>query len=338
MNQDAVIGVDAGGTSTRCAVAALDGRILGYGTAGGANQFSSADPAAAFRTALRAALGGAAGAGGDSGAGGYGTAGRTNGLDGRSGVRIVGAVFGVAGASSAPERAEELAGRAWADVGLPGAPRVIDDIAVAFAAGSAAPEGAVLIAGTGAVAARVRDGAVVRRCDGHGWLLGDEGSAVWLGVAGLRAALAAADGRGPATVLGDRLAAALGVAPGDTRRIVRAAHERPPAELGRLAPEVTGAAAAGDAVAGGLVADAAHRLLAALDAVAPAAGAPVVVAGALLADGPVAEAVRGGIRERRGADPLPAADGALGAAGLALRRTGAPASAHAALLHPGTPA
>ncbi|MFC4565893.1 N-acetylglucosamine kinase [Nocardiopsis mangrovi] len=310
MTRHVVIGVDAGGTSTRCVVATLAGEVVGYGRSGGANRFSSSDPEASLAAALGAA-----------------TAGLT-------GIAVDQAVFGLAGASSGRARALELVERAWAAHGLPGSPHVTDDIAVAFASGSAASAGSVLIAGTGAVAARVRDGAVERRCDGHGWLLGDEGSAVWIGVAGLRAVLAAIDGRGPATALDTRLAAALGTAPGDAGAIVRAAHARPPAELGGLAPEVTGAAAAGDSVARGIVADAAGRLLADLEAVAPGAdpGGPVVLAGALLAGGPVADAVRSGLRERRGVVPVQAVDGARGAAGLALRRAGAPAGAHAAVL------
>ncbi|RCV51693.1 BadF/BadG/BcrA/BcrD ATPase family protein [Marinitenerispora sediminis] len=319
MSVDVVIGVDAGGTSTRCAVVALDGRVLGRGRAGGANQYSSSDPGEAFRAALGEALAEA----GD--------------------VAVVRAVFGVAGAAaSGHARAVATVRGAWSGLGLPGDPVVNDDIAVAFAAGSPEPAGLVLIAGTGAVAARVCDGEVLRRCDGYGWLLGDEGSAVWIGLAGLRAALAAIDGRGPATVLRDRLAHALGVPPGDPQAVIRAVHDRPPAELGRLAPEVMHAARAGDAAAAGIAEDAARRLLTNLASVAPAtrpagqaaepAAEPVVLAGAVLAGGPVADAVRAGVRRRFGATPVSATDGALGAAGLALRQAGVPAAVHAALL------
>ncbi|MFC7329917.1 N-acetylglucosamine kinase [Marinactinospora rubrisoli] len=329
MSVDIVIGVDAGGTSTRCAAVTLDGRVAGRGRAGGANQNSSTDPGGAFRAALREALGAA----GD--------------------VTVVRAVFGVAGAGeSGHARALATVRGVWAELGLPGDPEVNDDVAVAFAAGSAAPVGLVLIAGTGAVAARVRDGRVLCRCDGYGWLLGDEGSAVWIGLAGLRAVLAAIDGRGRPTVLRGRLADALGVPPGDPQAIIRAVHDRPPAELGRLAPEVMGAAGDGDPVASGIAEDAARRLLTNLAAVAPvpetAAGSaaaqgaepdrePVVLAGAVLAAGPVAEAVRAGVRRRFGVAPILAIDGALGAAGLALRQTGAPPAAHAALLAQAAP-
>ncbi|MDA0563121.1 N-acetylglucosamine kinase [Streptomonospora sp. S1-112] len=335
MVRHVVIGVDAGGTTTRCVAVARDGRVLGSGRGGGANPFSSADPAAALEAALRAALAEA----GD--------------------VAVDHAVFGIAGSAEAGRPAAEVAMlRAWAAVGLGGRPRLTDDIAVAFAAGSAADAGAVLIAGTGAVAAFVHSGAVAHRCDGYGWLLGDEGSAVWLAVAGLRAALAAMDGRGPGGPLGARLAAALDIPAGDPQAIVRAAHGRPPAELGALAPVVAATADDGDPVAAGIVAEAAERLLATLGAVMAAAdpvaapqdppggavpgpppragaGVPIVLAGTLLARGRLAEAVRAGVTARYGAAPTPAVEGARGAAGLALRDLGAPADAHAALLRAG---
>ncbi|MGI5120692.1 N-acetylglucosamine kinase [Marinactinospora thermotolerans] len=309
MSAEVVIGVDAGGTSTRCAVATREGRILARGSAGGANQYSSPDPAAALVAALRDALAGA----------------------GR--VTVTGAVFGIAGASGPGRaRAMESVLRAWGELGLPGTPHVSDDIAVAFAAGSTVSAGTVLIAGTGAVAARVREGTVTRRCDGHGWLLGDEGSAVWIGLAGLRAVLAAEDGRQGATVLAQRLPAALGIAPGDPQALVRAVHDRPPARLGELAPEVTRAAEEGDPQALRITVEAAGRLLAALEAVAPRPAEPLVLAGSVLGEGPVAREVRAAVERRFGVTPIHAGEGVLGALGLALRRCGAGEEAHAALL------
>ncbi|GAA3726482.1 N-acetylglucosamine kinase [Salinactinospora qingdaonensis] len=315
MRQSVVIGVDAGGTATRCVVATLDGRVVARGEAGGANQYSSAAPATALREALLPALEAA----GD--------------------VTVAAAVCGIAGAAGAGHaRVQAWVLDSWHRCGLLGAPHVCDDIAVAFAAGSAEREGVVVIAGTGAVAAHVCEGAVVRRCDGYGWLLGDEGSSVWLAVRALRAVLAELDGRGPATSLTSRLPPALGAAPGDPRSIVTAVYDRPPAELGLLAPEVTGAAAAGDAVANTLVAEATRRLLSAAATVIPQAVTrgerepiPVVLAGSVLAGGLVAEAVTARLWQFHGVRPVRAVDGACGAAGLALHRIGS-TEAHARLL------
>jgi N-acetylglucosamine kinase-like BadF-type ATPase len=122
--------------------------------------------------------------------------------------------------------------------------------------------------------------------------------------------------------------------------LVAAGYAWPPARLGELAPLVSAAAAAGDPAARRIVATAAARLLAALDAVAgaaPAAGAgPVVLAGSvLLSAGPVRDAVLSGMRDRFGAEPVPARDGAAGAAALALARWRGgpvPAEVHARLI------
>ncbi|TDQ43912.1 N-acetylglucosamine kinase [Actinorugispora endophytica] len=308
--EQVVIGVDAGGTHTRCLVATLDGRVRGRGRAGGANPRSSADPEASLVEVVRRSLP---------------EAGR---------VRVVGAVFGVAGAGAAGyARIEAAVLGAWRVLGLPGSPHVGDDIVVAFAAGTAEPAGAVLVAGTGAVAAAVREGRVERRCDGHGWLLGDEGSAVWIGVAGLRAALAAMDGRGGGTALTERLAAALGVRAEDRQALVGAAYAVAPAALGGLAPQVCDAAEEGDEAARAIVDEAAARLLSSLAAVVadPLEG-PLVLAGAVLERGPVAERLREAASGRYGVRPLAAAPGEFGAAALALRRAGRPTRAHAELI------
>ncbi|WP_410050193.1 BadF/BadG/BcrA/BcrD ATPase family protein, partial [Actinomadura sp. CNU-125] len=99
--------------------------------------------------------------------------------------------------------------RAWQAMGLRGSPAVVTDIAVAFAAGTSRPKGIVVFSGTGAGAAVINDGTIVQRADGYGFLVGDEGSAVWLGKEAVRAALAAYDGRGSPTLLTDSVPRAL---------------------------------------------------------------------------------------------------------------------------------
>lgn len=316
---DLVVGVDAGGTSTRCVAASSDGAVLGRGEATGANQRSSeSDPVGALTGALRGAIGD---------------------LDPQ---RVVSGVFGIAGAGAAGHAAAQgMADSAWRSVGLHGRPTVVTDIAVAFAAGTPAAEGAVLIAGTGAVAAAISDGALVRRCDGYGWLLGDEGSAVWLGREAVRAALAAVDGRGERTSLVGQVTrtllsedAAADGTPGDQQSpaalmqaLIAVVYERSPAQLGLLAPLVSRAARNGDMVAQHIAGDAASRLLAAVDAVRPAVprDSPVVITGSVMQDGPVADSVRAGLSDR-GIQPTLAGDGVLGATALALRQQGTPLS------------
>lgn len=302
-----VVGVDAGGTSTRCVITTLDGTPVGRGHGGGANQHSSSDPAAGIATALGEALCGV-----DPG-------------------DVAGGVLGIAGAGGAGiAQARQLADSAWAASGLAGSPTVVNDIVVAFASGTTAASGIVLIAGTGAVAAAIEDGAITARCDGYGWLLGDEGSAVWLGREGVRAALAAGDGRGAPTGLADAIPRALlgrhrPRDPADiAQAVVRTVYGGAPADLGRLAPVVCGQSSAGDSVARNLTDTAAERLLAAVDAVRPHPGwsGPVVLAGSVLSSGPVADGVRAGLARVRGGLPVTAQDGALGAATLAIREFG----------------
>jgi glucosamine kinase len=320
-----VVGVDAGGTHTRAAIMTLDGIVAGQGSGPGANPNSGGDTATALTTALTAALASV------------------------DAARVVGGVFGIAGAGAAGRaRVVTAANTAWSAAGLTGEPDVVTDIAVAYAAGSDEPAGIVVFAGTGAGAAVIDDGEIERRADAYGWLVGDEGSAVWLGREAVRAALRAYDGRGAATVLAATvpramlgeaagpLVAALpaGVLPGTggpgraadpalPQAIVKETYSGPPAALGKLAPLVTSAAEEGDEVARRIAREAAECLLNDVDAVRPALTGPehgLVVAGSLLDRGPVADAVRSGLRERFGVDPSPAGDGALGAARLAARR------------------
>ncbi|MGH8183211.1 MAG: N-acetylglucosamine kinase [Rhodanobacteraceae bacterium] len=61
--------------------------------------------------------------------------------------------------------------------------------------------GVVLAAGTGAVVVAIGPDRQFHRVDGWGPWFGDDGSGAWLGLAGLRAAAHAHDGRGPATRL-----------------------------------------------------------------------------------------------------------------------------------------
>jgi glucosamine kinase len=308
------VGVDAGGTHTRAALVTLEGEVAGHGTAPGANQNSSGDMANALTTAIAAAV------------------------EGVDPALIVGGVLGIAGAGSAGRaQAVAAANTAWRAGGLSGAPHVVTDIAVGYAAGSTEPAGLIVFAGTGAGAAVIKDDSIERRADGYGWQVGDDGSAVWIGREAVRAVLRAYDGRGartalvrsvPRTLLGEAAEPLLadldpgGGGQGLPQAILKEVYGHPPAALGRLAPLVGSAAEAGDPVARRIVDEAVGWLLSAVDAVRPALppGHGLVTMGSLLDKGPVADAVRAGLRERFGDDPAPAGDGALGAARLAIRR------------------
>ncbi|MFG1994392.1 BadF/BadG/BcrA/BcrD ATPase family protein [Actinoplanes sp. NPDC048988] len=311
MSATTVAGLDAGATTTRCVIATLDGTVVGRGTSGGANRNSSHGEIGAT---LAAALTGALAT-----------------VD-RSAVRI-GVLGGAGSAGAGREAFRAAARRAWHSAGLTGEVVTVTDLEVAYAAGTTAPDGVLLLAGTGALAARFTNGILAHRCDGYGWLLGDEGSAVWIGVRALRAALAALDGRGEVTAMVEAAEAHFGVgttqnasAERRAQALVAAGFAAAPARLGVLAPAVGAAAEAGDAVAARICAEAANRLLHTYDSVGPPPGAVVVLAGSvLLGPGPVGRAVRAGLTARGVTRPRPALDGAGGAAALALGRlTGAP--------------
>ncbi|MFC4585190.1 N-acetylglucosamine kinase [Sphaerisporangium corydalis] len=316
-----VVGVDGGGTSTRCLLATLGGEIVARGRAGGANPRSARDPGGNLARALTEAL---------------------SLLPAGSGpADVAGGVFGLAGASEAGLRqAHALAAAAWGAAGLPGLPAVVTDVLVAFAGATPRPTGSVMIAGTGAVAALVVDREIARRCDGYGWLLGDEGSGVWIGRRAVQSALAALDGRGPPTVLTARVLPTLTQDPppatsdggepvGEAlaQAVIAAVYDREPARLGLLSPVVEAAAREGDRVALTILDDAARLLLRTLATVDPGdPGLPVVLAGSLLTR-PTMVGERVG-RALLGRPVVLAHDGAAGAAALALRAATAEGASH----------
>ncbi|WP_049564646.1 N-acetylglucosamine kinase [Nonomuraea sp. SBT364] len=272
MTYSLVIGVDAGATSSRVAVHALDGTRLGYARAGAGNPTAHGlDKAvAAIGGALREALGG------------------------HSGARVVASLAGVAGHV---RELEPALGKVWADLGIPAGPRVMGDVEIAYVAGTPAPDGTLLLSGTGAIAARIAGHRRVVLADGLGWLLGDAGSGFWIGRAAAKAVVAGLDRAAPSSpltelVLDHFLGAERGDSPRDSAarlvRLAQADHMR----LAALAALVCRAAAEGDPVAlditrraAGHLADTVHRVH---------EGGPIVLAGSVLTnDGPVRDTVIG---------------------------------------------
>jgi N-acetylglucosamine kinase-like BadF-type ATPase len=141
---------------------------------------------------------------------------------------------------------------AMRSAGLHGDLVVSNDVIPLLLASSLDHGGVVAVCGTGSAFVAGRpDGptVVVGSCE---YLGSDEGSAFDLGLAGLRAAVRAVDGRGGRTALVDRLASAAGEpVPRLARRL--AAEPFPKARVAALAPEVCRAWEDGDHVAAGLV-------------------------------------------------------------------------------------
>ncbi|WP_205629052.1 N-acetylglucosamine kinase [Jiangella muralis] len=300
------LGLDIGGTSTRAIVIDGAGRRLGSGRADGANVTSHALEKAldAVSAALTAALASV------------------------DPAQVGAAVIATAGDHNLtrPEVAERFAAL-WTSAGLNCGYRVVPDAVGAFVAGTAAPDGTLVLSGTGAITVRFADRAPAQLVDGHGWLLGDLGSGFWLGREAVRRTIDTIDrcerpgplGRAVVQTLTGATDFTLSRA--TTNEVVLAVHRRPPVALSSLAPLVT-ANAGVDPEADRILAAAADHLLTGAGSVrSPDDATPIVLAGSLLTgDTPLAALVRGGLTERwPHADVRVALDGAAGAAWLAAR-------------------
>jgi N-acetylglucosamine kinase-like BadF-type ATPase len=189
-----LIGIDAGGTSTRAVVLNRAGRCLGYGKGGGGNPVALGPALAGrgIRDAVQMAIRAASAAGTEDGADGPGAA-----------------VLAMAGASSfaAPgamaAEVREISGVDQVEV--------VSDLFAMFASGTPRERGYVLVSGTGAAALRIENDTVAAAADGLGWLLGDAGSGFWIGHRAVRAALGGLSGHGPATAMSLMLQQRLGL-------------------------------------------------------------------------------------------------------------------------------
>jgi glucosamine kinase len=290
-----VVGVDAGGTCSRAVAATVDGEIVGRGLAGPGNPLAHGPEQAAAQvgTAVRQALGG------------------------RSPDLVAAATLGIAGPAGTGPFAAALR--------IGGPVTVVGDVVTAFASGSPAAAGAVLIAGTGAIAAAVHDHQVVRTSDGLGWLLGDEGSGRWMGLRAVRFAVRAWD-----TPFAAQVAAHARV--GSSDDLVYWAQALPFSEIDGLAPLICAAAHDGDPHARAIVDAAVACLVRTLDDLGQ--DGPLVLAGGLLANAtPVQQEVLT-VVESRGRQARVGRDPAAGAAWLAARPLSslAPDRLHEALL------
>lgn len=330
-----VLGLDIGATWTRALAVDTSGARLGAGRAPGANPIAHGVHGVATASEHIASALGQALAGADPGS-------------------VEACVVGMAGTSKvaadpvAAAQFDEL----WRRAGLRCEVEIVSDVTAAFAAGCAEPDGSVLLAGTGAIAAAITDRRVTDLRRGHGWLLGDEGSGFWIGRQAARVALVTADDDQPITGLAaavldayhvrsaespapDRIAEST---PPDKRAhrdmqpspgrmlassLIAAVNARPPTELAALAQLVVSCADQGDPDAARILSEAADHLVATLGhARRPDDAAPIVLAGGVLSPGTlVHQLVRSAVSESWPKAAITTArDGAAGAAWLAALR------------------
>jgi glucosamine kinase len=276
-----LLGIDAGGTAVSAVLAEPDGTVIGAGHAGAGNPVAL--PLETVTGHVAEAV--------------------TEAIGDAEPSRVAAAVLGVAGVArfTRPDGTRALH-RAWREAGLRCEVRVVADPVVAFAAGTPARRGAVLIGGTGTIAAAIDETEVTSRVDGHGWLVGDDGSGFWLGRQAVRAVLSELDGRGEPTMLRYAVLATMTgcdelppTAAQQVDLLRGAVYDGPPISLARLAALVPAAADAGDRVAQRIVDRAVALLMDTVEGLlaggpAGPAGVPAGVAAGRVSDGPADEA------------------------------------------------
>jgi len=237
-----VIGVDAGGTKTVGLLADETGTVVRAARAGGANLVEAGE--LGVEKALYEVL---------------------NGLDSQAPVAAI--CLGIAG-SDRPGEKELIESVLWRLGFRRSAVRIVNDAFVALVAGAPEGVGIVVVAGTGSIAYGVDARGRTARSGGWGHLLGDEGSAFWLGHAAVRQGIRAVDGRGPATTLYERICTEVGAdqAAGLVKWFYDQEHTR--TRVARLAAVVQHAADDGDESARSLLDQAAQHLARAARAVA----------------------------------------------------------------------
>jgi len=156
-----------------------------------------------------------------------------------AGTPVGAVVAGVTGLSAEAPEAAALAAGLSERLGVARGPIAVhDDQWLAYRAAFAPGEGILVYGGTGSFACHIDAGGTLHRAGGHGYVLGDGGSAFWIGRAALAALLDAQDAAGawPAGSLADGLAEAIGGKAWDDIR--RYAYTEPRRHVATLAPAV----------------------------------------------------------------------------------------------------
>jgi N-acetylglucosamine kinase-like BadF-type ATPase len=236
-----VLGIDAGATKTECLLADENGAILAKARGPGANfQLFAEDEVEFVIESLSRQL-----------------------LSGQNGAADA-LCIGMAGAGR--EQDFQIMQGILDRLGLARVNVVTNDALIALVAGAGERYGVVLIVGTGAAAFGVDRGGREARAGGWGPLLGDEGSAYWMGLRALRAVVRAHDGRSAKTLLEGPILRNLGVDRVDAlvHRIYR---ELSREEIAALAPVVQQAADVGDGEAQGIIDEAVREFVRAVESV-----------------------------------------------------------------------
>lgn len=241
MAYNLVIGVDGGQTSTKCALVTCDGHVLAYGRGSGLVHLAAAGARERHASALREA---------------FASAWANAGLEPRPVEAIGLGLTGVEDDSPEAALARQIVGGLIAARAI----AVHSDAYAALIGAHGGRPGIIAISGTGSHILGMNARGELARAGGWGWLLGDEGSALWIGRSGLMAALHAHDGTGEPTLLEGMMREHFQVkALSDVKRCVYDSGFGAKG-FAALAPLVSQAAAQGDSVAQCIVTQAARDL------------------------------------------------------------------------------
>jgi len=227
------LGIDGGGTKTRCALGD-ESAVLATSVSGGSNVVRVGEAQA--REALHAAV-------------------RQACADAKiSPEDICSICIGAAGAAR-PEMAA-MVRRILGEI-APATVEVVGDMVIALEAAFGSGPGVIAIAGTGSIVHGRDAGGHTVRAGGWGFAISDEGSGHWIGRRAVSAILHAHDAK-ETTLLSAMVLQAWNLATLD--QLVQKANSLPPPEFPRLFPVVLRAAEQSDSVARCLLTDAAHCL------------------------------------------------------------------------------
>lgn len=239
------LGIDGGQTSTTAALVTETGELAGVGRGGNLVHLNAAGGEARFVQAV-----------GEAVAAAWESASLPAGA---APAPFAAAALGLTGVEAGtPE--DETVRRLLPGVCRAGQTIVENDAAIALQGAHVGGPGIIVIAGTGSICMGLDAGGRTAVAGGWGWLVGDEGSANGIGRQAVAAAFHSLDGTGPATALERALAAHFKLESlRDLKRLVYAA-DFGARGFAALAPLVQAAAAEGDAVASGLLAEAGAAL------------------------------------------------------------------------------
>lgn len=240
MQDQLILGIDGGGTSTRVVLASRNGEVLGFGRSGPSNY----DDVGIEKTRENIKLA-------------VEQAWNKSGLPQRPADS---AFLGMAGVVSDSDRS--IISEITASLGLASMDFVgIDhDIRIALAGGLALKPGIVIIAGTGSSCYGRNAEGQSCRVGGWGYLLDDGGSSYYLGIEAIKAVVRSEDGRMGSTTLAEKVLAKLGIKEMQDlmHRIYSPRMSR--TEIASLAPVVLETAQQGDAIAQKIVGDGLNEL------------------------------------------------------------------------------